>query len=295
MLARLVVMTAVSLPWFWLAFRENGIAFIAIFVVNHNIARYITDIHHHTEPFYYFLPILPGADFPLDGWLCSPGPAAFEQPCAMARVGSAKPVSGLLDAVSAAVFFLLALETPGYILPCIAPLALILGARISECFDAAEHGAESGAVPSPPGCTWCCRRRWQRRSRWCSDDYDGAWARRCRSRRRYASPAFFSFPAVGAAGRRRIHRRRDSGGRDTRPDQFAFPAMAGHESARGIARSGLASGRRRRTIATYRFFHHAASLLHRIRLTDDLPDGTLDRFAALTRRFLVVTDTPPSG
>ena len=54
----LILTAAASLPWFWLAFRQNGFVFISMFFINQNIARYRNSIHHHSQPFYYYLPVL---------------------------------------------------------------------------------------------------------------------------------------------------------------------------------------------------------------------------------------------
>ena len=67
--AGLVIVLAVALPWFWLAFRQNGFGFILVFFINHNLARYVTDIHHHTQPFYYYVPVVLGLIFPWSAWL----------------------------------------------------------------------------------------------------------------------------------------------------------------------------------------------------------------------------------
>ena len=40
LLPGLIITAAVSIPWFWLAFRQNGYAFISTFFINHNLARY---------------------------------------------------------------------------------------------------------------------------------------------------------------------------------------------------------------------------------------------------------------
>ena len=68
-----LITAAVSIPWFWLAFRQNGYAFIATFFINHNLARYITDIHHHSQPFYFYLPVLLALFFPLERMVAHAG------------------------------------------------------------------------------------------------------------------------------------------------------------------------------------------------------------------------------
>ncbi len=54
----------VALPWFWLVWLENGYDFLLTFWLNHHIARFISDIHHHSQPFWYYLPVLLSGFFP---------------------------------------------------------------------------------------------------------------------------------------------------------------------------------------------------------------------------------------
>ncbi len=65
--AGVLIVAAVACPWFVLAFRENGFSFIAFFLINHNLARYVSDLHHHSEPFYYYGPVLLGLVYPWIG------------------------------------------------------------------------------------------------------------------------------------------------------------------------------------------------------------------------------------
>ncbi len=46
-----------SFPWFYLAYKKVGEAFLWVFFVNHNLARFFTPIHYHVKPFYYFIPV----------------------------------------------------------------------------------------------------------------------------------------------------------------------------------------------------------------------------------------------
>jgi len=53
-----VVFLAVSMPWFLLVWEANGQAFINTFWLNHHLARFITDVHHHSQPVWFYFPIL---------------------------------------------------------------------------------------------------------------------------------------------------------------------------------------------------------------------------------------------
>jgi 4-amino-4-deoxy-L-arabinose transferase-like glycosyltransferase len=122
-----------SFPWFWLAFRENGYSFISIFFINHNFARYVTDIHHHDQPIYYFIPVLLGLLFPWSGWL----PALLPGSSRLRSLDIRTWDRGTLLLVSWAAFpfaffSLSGSKLPGYVLPCIPPIALLLGRRLAE-------------------------------------------------------------------------------------------------------------------------------------------------------------------
>jgi 4-amino-4-deoxy-L-arabinose transferase-like glycosyltransferase len=55
--AGLAIFSAVSLPWVILIQRENP-DFFRFFFIQEHFLRYATRIHHHFEPFYYYLPIV---------------------------------------------------------------------------------------------------------------------------------------------------------------------------------------------------------------------------------------------
>jgi 4-amino-4-deoxy-L-arabinose transferase-like glycosyltransferase len=129
----LLVLLLVVFPWFWLVFRQNGYAFITTFFINHNIARFVTGIHHHSEPFYYYLPVLPALFLPWSGWLPFLIPENPVQK--LRRWRDWDPVTLFLASwfLFPLLFFSLSdSKLPGYILPSIPPLALLLGIRLSR-------------------------------------------------------------------------------------------------------------------------------------------------------------------
>ena len=78
-LGRLGLVVAVSCflvagPWLGLAWMANGENFLITFLVNHHLARYVSDLHHHSQPFWYYLPVLLAGFFPWFTFL----PAAAE-------------------------------------------------------------------------------------------------------------------------------------------------------------------------------------------------------------------------
>jgi 4-amino-4-deoxy-L-arabinose transferase-like glycosyltransferase len=132
-----------AIPWFWLAFRQNGYAFISTFFINHNIARFVTDIHHHSQPFYYYFAALLALMFPWSGWLpvlVSKSPIEGLRRWREWNPGMLFLACWLLFPL---VFFSLSdSKLPGYILPSLPPLALIL-----EC--AFPSGWRNGHIVEP--------------------------------------------------------------------------------------------------------------------------------------------------
>ena len=51
-------------PWLGLAWIANGDNFLMTFLVNHHLVRYVSDLHHHNQPFWYYLPVLLAGFFP---------------------------------------------------------------------------------------------------------------------------------------------------------------------------------------------------------------------------------------
>ena len=52
-----VLFCAIALPWYILVQLRNP-EFFRIFILEHNLARFGTDLYHHRQPFWYFVPVL---------------------------------------------------------------------------------------------------------------------------------------------------------------------------------------------------------------------------------------------
>jgi 4-amino-4-deoxy-L-arabinose transferase-like glycosyltransferase len=119
-----------ALPWYILCARRNP-DFIRIFIVEHNFKRFLTPEFQHIQPFWFYAPVLLLALLPwtvsfariaggagrlsrLDDWLNSP--SLFFICCALFPV----------------LFFSLSKsKLPGYILPAIPPLGLLMAENAS--------------------------------------------------------------------------------------------------------------------------------------------------------------------
>ncbi len=294
LLAGLGVMFAVCFPWFWLAFRENGFAFVAIFFVNHNIARYVSDIHHHTEPFYYFLPILPGLMFPWCGWLLLLLPASFGNPFRRWREWDrTRLYLGCWTLVPLLFFSTSRSKLPGYILPSIPPLALLLGERLAAWAGNATRREWSGlAAWSQLGISVAAAIAFPLvlMRGYGGSLVDGlivsgicvlpsALVFRCL---RLGRPSFAFGITVTQAAILVLAL-----------TQVAFPAIGRYASAKEIASRIAAVRMQDEPAVTYLFFHHALHYYTGYTLTDDLPDReSLDKFASQHNHFLVVSEVP---
>ncbi|HEY2352382.1 MAG TPA: glycosyltransferase family 39 protein [Candidatus Acidoferrum sp.] len=113
-----------SLPWYILCARRNP-DFFHVFIIEHNINRYLTAEFQHLQPFWYYLPITIVALLP---WVCWLAWFAFSE--------SRAPLNELQRAqilfMAAWGFFPLLFfslsksKLPGYILPAIPPLLFLI-------------------------------------------------------------------------------------------------------------------------------------------------------------------------
>ena len=115
-----LVFLAVAGPWYALVLHAQGRAFVDTFFLDHNVQRFTSTIHRHPGPVVYYLPVLLAGLFPWSGLLA---PAlAFVRP---KKRDDLFVLAWLLPPL---LFFSLAgSKLPGYILPCLPPLALLIG------------------------------------------------------------------------------------------------------------------------------------------------------------------------
>jgi 4-amino-4-deoxy-L-arabinose transferase-like glycosyltransferase len=284
--AGLGITLAVALPWFAGAFRENGFAFVSVFLLNHNLARYVTDLHHHSEPFWYYVPVVAGLLFPWTGWLPLLVPRRNAQPEA-----AKAPFGALLWLACWAAFPLLFFsiarsKLPGYVLPCLPPLALVLGWRFAELDRRGARPRAAGAFLAfatlgAAAAAIALRVR-----------YDMSWgvvlvlaaalpipaaaafvaARRGRLAGAWAGTALAGALLVVAL----LH--------------AAAPALARSHSAQILARAALAARAPGEPIVSYRWFHHTLHYYTGYQVEADLARAEdLARFALAHPRFLIVT------
>ena len=119
-----------ALPWYLLCARRNP-DFFRVFIIEHNFKRYLTPEFQHIQPFWFYVPIILFAVFP---WTIILIPAAKQ---VLAESRSRRPkFASMLFLISwpafALFFFTLSKsKLPGYILPAIPPLTLLLASSLA--------------------------------------------------------------------------------------------------------------------------------------------------------------------
>ena len=144
-LSRLVSFTGIALalaiagPWFAAIYLDQGFHFIEVFILNHNLERFTTTIHNHPGPIYYYLPVLLLGVFPWSG-LVAPAFAAM-------RTADRRPVLSVVAwiLVPLALFSLAGSKLPGYIVPCVPPLAILLALSVRVLASPERRGAARAA------------------------------------------------------------------------------------------------------------------------------------------------------
>jgi len=125
----------VALPWY-VAVQARNPEFFRVFILEHNLARFGKDLYHHTQPFWYYLPV---ALLGLVPWTMFVTAALFESVRAwwaenwskenrgMFRAGDALPRFLVIWFVVPIGFFSFsASKLPGYILPAVPAGTLLL-------------------------------------------------------------------------------------------------------------------------------------------------------------------------
>ena len=127
--AGILAFLAVAGPWYLLIWRDQGHAFLDVFLLDHNLLRFTSTIHRHPGPPWYYLPLLVGGLFPWSA-LILPGLAR------LVPRRSRADLFVLLWLVLPLLFFSAAgSKLPGYILPCLPPLSVLIGRAAAALTD----------------------------------------------------------------------------------------------------------------------------------------------------------------
>jgi 4-amino-4-deoxy-L-arabinose transferase-like glycosyltransferase len=132
----------VALPWYVLCAIRNP-DFLRVFILQHNFERYLTPLFQHPQPFWFFGPIFLAAFLP---WTILLWPAV-EEGLRLWREKSWRDSPGFFFAcwtVFPILFFSLSQsKLPSYILPAIAPAALLCAVAAIRAF---ERGGKAAAT-----------------------------------------------------------------------------------------------------------------------------------------------------
>ena len=132
-LGRLGLVVAVSCflvagPWLGLAWMANGENFLVTFLVNHHLARYVSDLHHHSQPFWYYLPVLLAGFLPWFTFLPAAGRRFWESRRELSAEANSLQVFLWIWACVPFIFFSISTsKLAGYILPILPALSLLVG------------------------------------------------------------------------------------------------------------------------------------------------------------------------
>jgi 4-amino-4-deoxy-L-arabinose transferase-like glycosyltransferase len=122
-----------AIPWYALCAARNP-DFVRVFFLEHNLQRYLTPVFQHPQPFWFFGPVLLAAVFP---WMPLAVPVLFDaaRACKGAQWRDAPGLFFGCWVLAPLVFFSLSeSKLPGYILPSVPPLVLILAAMLARRF-----------------------------------------------------------------------------------------------------------------------------------------------------------------
>ena len=129
----------VALPWYVLSALRNP-EFVEVFLIRHNLERFLTPVFRHEQPFWFFAPILVLGLVPWSAFLVTGIRLALR----VWRTGQLAASPSLYVAcwvVFPVLFFSLSSsKLPGYVLPAVPAAALLLARTVASLLDG-ERGA----------------------------------------------------------------------------------------------------------------------------------------------------------
>jgi 4-amino-4-deoxy-L-arabinose transferase-like glycosyltransferase len=144
---------AVAMPWY-VAVQARNPEFFRVFILEHNLGRFSKDLYHHTEPFWYYLPVtalglVPGTVFVIAAflervrWWWGKRSSANEADLDCENQFGVFACCWLI--VPLLLFSISQSKLPGYILPAIPAGALLLADYLRQHLD------QRDAKPVPTG------------------------------------------------------------------------------------------------------------------------------------------------
>jgi 4-amino-4-deoxy-L-arabinose transferase-like glycosyltransferase len=152
--ASVTLFCALALPWYILVQLRNP-QFFHAFIVEHNLARFGTNLYHHPEPFWYYIPVT------LLGWL----PWAVFVVAALVwalrqfRDSDSDTLSKFLViwiAVVVVFFSISQSKLPGYVLPALPPGIVLLAEYVRKKVIVRPHPIVAALHAFAAGCLVFC-------------------------------------------------------------------------------------------------------------------------------------------
>jgi 4-amino-4-deoxy-L-arabinose transferase-like glycosyltransferase len=142
--AGIATFCATALPWYTLCAARNP-TFLRVFLLEHNFERFTTNRYQHAQPFWFFAPILLLALFPWTFLLGACGQDALRL-YREKRLAGSPAVFFACWAIFPFLFFSVSQsKLPGYILPAVPPLVLLIARSVRRSIDAGSRPPLRGA------------------------------------------------------------------------------------------------------------------------------------------------------
>ena len=139
----------VAAPWYVAVSLRHGLDFWNDFILNRNIDRYLSTIHHHPGPVYYYLPILVIGLFPWGALVPFAVARLFRQGWRDLLGDRRREGFLFLWILMPLLFFSFAgSKLPSYLLPCFPALSILIAESWSTVMEGAKRG-ESRWGPNP--------------------------------------------------------------------------------------------------------------------------------------------------
>jgi len=137
----IVLFLVVSLPWY-IAVQLNNRDFFRVFFLEHNLARFSSNLYHHPQPFWFYVPVFLLATLPWTAFLIAATAERLRtlgrERNAIADPDNSWPLFLLVWIFVPLVFFSASQsKLPGYILPAVPAAALLVADYL---FSRSKHG-----------------------------------------------------------------------------------------------------------------------------------------------------------
>jgi 4-amino-4-deoxy-L-arabinose transferase-like glycosyltransferase len=146
----IVLFCAIALPWYFAVQMRNP-QFFREFILQHNLARFSSDLYHHRQPFWFYLPVTALALVPWTVFVITAFVESVRVWWTERRTVSAEPDFELQFRIFACCWFVVPVvffslsqsKLPGYILPVIPAGAVLLAEYLRQ------HLAQEGQLSTP--------------------------------------------------------------------------------------------------------------------------------------------------